>query len=234
MFVLLVRFGVLCALLAVVLGCSASPQLHVFARYLDEHQVAAIQRQFAQSELELHVNYYSVPADMSHSSVVYSPLLLSPNLLDYVVQQFQTLGFEIQTLTPLSTSNHRFTKNALGVYLIPEHTRFRLNRLDLTKTYVTFDCPVQRKLQLNQDMTFQVLFTTPRHEQNNLTLHGDWQIINDSILELRPAGAEWFIYFDVQRSQSRDQISQIEMLSLLPLDHYPMFNNCPLQIGTRY
>ncbi len=219
-----------------ILGCVGLPQVHVFSRHLSEQQISDIRDVFSQQPVELHINQLPIPFSMSQSSIIYSPLIESHQSIENVLVALETLDWSIQSVSPLSSDNHWFTKNTIGVYLIPQgdlNSR-PLTALDMANTFIADQCDTAALIHFNKDYSYSVELASTDTAQLKYPLTGQWQIRNYPIVELRPTGSQWYMYFEIDRSVERDQISQIDMTTLTPLDTYSLFPDCQFQFGTRF
>lgn len=227
-----IRYLLLLAFCLTTVACSSRPQVLLFRRYLSDQQVAQISENLEQAGLQIVANKLAFPSDIEQSTLIYSPMLVKQTAINLTLEVINKLGWEVYSVSPLASQNHRFTQNSLGLYLVPAGQLVHKQLLE--NEFHSRDCQVKAKIIFHQDNRYSIVVAnTPDEPVLQNQLHGTWRVKSESYLELRPTDADWFFYFEISQKLESDQVGEIEMTEMTPLDRYSLFPDCHFVAGTR-
>lgn len=217
-------------------ACTSSPQVIIFARYLSEQQLRDVTDTIRRAGLGVQSNDLLFPSNISQNSLIYSPMLSDPLAIDVTLTSIADLGWFVHAVTPLASQNHRFTHNTLGLYLLPEGKAdpSRLMTDKLATEFQSRDCDVDARIHFQVNGNYLITLAHSELDKSlQYQLIGTWHISSLSFVELRPEQAEWSYYFEIVQTIESDLLGDIDMLTLTPLDRYPLFDLCNFEAGTR-
>ena len=145
------------------------------------------------------------------------------------------LGWLIQDAQSLVKGNHWYIGNAVGLFILPEGVSpDQLTSVhDLSFSYQSDNCTDQPQLSLTTDQRFQIKPVAGANAEPAM-LQGRWQVRQLPYLELLPDGDQhWSYYLEISRKQQRDLIGEVQLLTLTPLQTYPVFGQCSFVFGLR-
>ena len=212
------------------MGCTSTTVL-LNSRYLSEQQIVEVSNAMEAQGYQVETNQHYFPDDINHSSLVYSPLIQDPLAVDRITLILEQAGWPLQSTRPLLSGKHWYTKDTVGVYLLPEGVKphNRQAERDLTNLYQARHCDTEAQMQFeeNGQLTLRLPNTMERD------IRGSWQIKSYPIVEIHLNGRDWPLYFSLERLIETDQVSEIEILELVPLDSYEGFRDCRFAFGLR-
>ena len=210
-------------------GCTNQATVHLYTRYIDDTTTDSIRTKLEQAGLNVKTNNFNFPRNITTTSILYSPLLEQPDAIDITKDSLKKLGFEINSLSPLVSSNHWYTKNSLGLFVVPSGTvTYSANNPHLLAyTYQSHDCEKNMELTLDKTGYFEY-----RGEDNEL-LTGRWSITSYPYVLLENSVHHFSYYFEIKQSEVVDQISKIELITLHPLSNSNIMESCAMQHGLR-
>jgi hypothetical protein len=228
-------FALKLALLLVLTGCSQATTVHLYGRYLTEAQTNDISQALTTQGFEVTVNQLAFPQNINQATLIYGMPMDRPQEVDQIKLIAQTQGWPLQDAQSLVKGNHWYSGNAVGLFLLPAGvTPNQLSSVDdLSFTYQSEGCKQQVQLKLTADQRFHIEPETGDMTAVNM-LQGEWLVRQLPYLELRPEGyPDWSYYLEISRSQTQDNISQVQQLILTPLQTYPIFGSCYFVHGVR-
>ena len=224
------KFALLLALATLITGCAQAPKVHVYARYLNDDQIQTLSQQLRDADFQVEVNSHRFPDAIQGSSIVYSPLLRDPNQAERLRQLVEILGWEVDTIQPFSSGNHWFKKNNLGLFLVPDSvTNVGKSARDIASRYKSHECEQRQILELIVDGHYRLTDLS----NGELIGEGQWRMRQYPYVELTSSYGYWSHYFVIAESLEQDQVSEINMTTLSPVQRYPDFTSCQFAIGVR-
>ena len=224
-------------LLTLVLGllvtaCS-STKVHLNHRYLDEQQLARITQKLEEAGYNVKVNNFAYPNNISQSTLVYSPMIGDKAAVDNILQLLDAENWPVHSVSPLVSGKHWFTKDSVGLYLLPEgiNPHYGNTVQDLVSVYKSRACETDVEIHLKADAKFEIVFSEPVSEDRSFT--GAWHSNNYPVIQLTPDDDLWPWYFEVNRTIESDKISNIEVAELVPLNQDKLFPGCKFASGVR-
>lgn len=224
-------FLFLCILL--LQGCS-STNVYLYKRYLSDKEAASISQKLEAAGYQVETNDFRFPDAIQSTTVVYSPMLQSEKSLNTAISLLADIGWETVDILPLFKGNHWYSKNSLGLFLLPEGVKQndRVASQDLANSYQVRGCDTSVTLHLNRDNTYQMSFAN-QHQEKTDHLEGIWKLRSYPYLELTSHNKRWWFYFKIEQKVEVDKVSAINILELKPQDNYPFFANCSFVYGLR-
>ena len=217
-----------------LLGCNTLPQVFVNARYLSESQTSSIVAQLEYAGFTVATNTFEIPSQVQHSALIYSPLIRDNKAIQKIEDVLAQLHWSISTVQPLVAGNQWFTRNSLGLFLIPDGIDPHNNtaQQDLANEYQSQHCQISAKIRLHPDNSYQLLLA---EQPNQLpqALTGFWKITRYPYVELSSDNKKRLYYFEVHTTTEVDQISEIQIVELQPMDNYTLFGDCTFIFGLR-
>lgn len=216
-------------------ACSQSTKVHLYGRYLSETQTNAVRQALSAQGFEVTLNQLAFPASISQSTLIYGMPMERPQEVEHIRQIAKDQGWQVQDAQSLVKGNHWYSGNAVGLFLLPEGVS--PNQLtsvhDLSFSYQSDNCTDQPQLSLTTDQRFQIKPIAGANAEPAM-LQGRWQVRQLPYLELLPDGDQhWSYYLEISRKQQRDLIGEVQLLTLTPLQTYPVFGQCSFVFGLR-
>ena len=217
-------------------GCSSTTTLHLYAKYLTAEQTQQIEQHLKQQGYEVKVNQHLFPTSVNQSSLVYSPMLKHAESLDVVADSLASIDWNVYSFSPLVASNHWYTKNSIGVFLVPPgvYPHARSEVANLAAVYQAEACEQPIHVTLNPDRTYEISGVT-HDEVYDWEKTGTWRVTEYPFLELRSYGDPVYrsFYFTVKQSTEVDKVSAIDITRLMPVEPYNIFGQCHFAAGIR-
>lgn len=229
------RFVFLLVMVIMLSACAGKPTVHLYSKYLSSENVAVLQKQFEEQGFEAQVNSLDTPVSITENTVLYSLMLKEADTLEKAVQVASESGFRVNLVQPMVKGNHWYTQNSLALILFPQehgnHNHVFLQ--DLVHQYEVIRCEVPLTLLLKKDFSYLITGKQWTVEEKPLVT-GNWLYRQYPYIELRGFGAEHsHMYFEISRSIEVDQISQLQMQTLTPLEPYELISGCSFEVGQR-
>lgn len=225
----------ICLLFAAVFlcGCSSAPTIYLYAKYLDSEQQQQIVDKLS-PKFNVEINQFEFPDNIESSTLIYSPLIESRAAIIETETLLGEIGWHNLQLDTLVARNHWFTKESIGVLLIPEHQQYQQKRqlTQLLQQYQSNDCDTEYILKINANGSYQLKLKN----EPLVDIHqGVWRFDNPPYLQLSKGADEhtWWYYFVVSHSTASDKVSEIALTGLKSVEPYKFFNNCSFQYGER-
>lgn len=216
-----------------VLGCS-STKVHLYTRYLSAQETEIITKNLAGNGFNVIPNTLVFPDDIQQSTLLYSPFVQGEDSVNILIETLADIGWVIPYVQPLFAGNHYYTKNSVGLLLVPDGgmQSDKVTSQDVANEYEGKTCDTAIKLRLNSDGTYQ--FSLPDKVQSQTEqLEGTWQITSYPYIELTSSNKGWRFYYEIQKSTKTDVVGKIEFIELKPIDDHYMLPNCSFVIGLR-
>lgn len=217
-------------LLLNLIACTNKPTVHLYKRYISAAKAQALVADLEQKGIRVTTNEFTFPKSISKTTILSSPLLQQPELIEQTQTSLQTLGFEPATTSSLVIANHWYTKNSLGLFIMPEgaNTYNQAQPVHLAQTYTADKCDTNIKLTLEPNGDFHYFI-----EQRS-TLTGKWSVTAYPYLLLQNQQRHFTYYYQLSSSQTIDQISEVDLTELTPLSRSNIIPACQLVFGQRH
>lgn len=228
------RLFSLMTILLLMTGCQNTTVL-LHARYLSEDTATQITERLEAAEFNVEVNDYAFPKGVRNSTIIGSPLLQDATKLDAVALVMDELHWPIYDIRSLTSQNHWFTKDTIGLYLVPAgiDPHEGANTADIANKYIASNCQKDLTLVLEPNNEYRLIAADVAKEDEQY-LQGKWRIRGNQYIEMLynyPSNEAWFM--EISHEEVQDQISQITLIKLRPVQKFPIINQCGFEFGTR-
>lgn len=215
-----------------LIGCS-QPTVHLNSRYLNEEQTKQVTDIVTAHGIDVKVNDHPFPQQVTNSTLIHSPTMIvrNPERIEQIQNVLKSIGWDLQTMHVLTQSNHRFTKNNLGLFLVPEGITVGSGRsaADLAHTYQSLECADNYQVTLYFDGRFQF----EGENLNSLSFNGNWQLIEYPYIRLFQKEPHLNFYYQVEQTQTMDRLGSVHIITLKPMSKSPRVPDCVLEYGIR-
>ena len=216
-------------------ACAAPTKVHLYGRYLSESNIKNITDTLEESGFDVEANQHEFPTNLNQSTILYSPLIKDRDAVTTLVSQLSELNIAIFDTQPLFEGKHFYTRNNLGLFILPDGTTLReqINERDVANEYHSFDCENHITLNLNANKTYELLMDKLPYPKESDYLTGIWRITQYPYISLGPKeGYEWF-YFEIQQDSEIDKLGTINQVKLIGQDEYSYLHFCDFVYGVR-
>ncbi|MEW6997443.1 hypothetical protein AADZ86_07050 [Colwelliaceae bacterium BS250] len=216
-----------------LISCS-STEVHLYTRYLSDIEIEKISSKLDESNFKVVTNTLSFPETIHQSTLLYSPFIKGEKTLDTLINSLSEIGWTIPSVEALVSGNHWYSKNSVGLFLLPEGVKQKdkIANQDLANDYESRNCDTLVNIRLNNNNTYQLTFTNKTNERTD-HLKGTWKIRSYPYVELTSFNERWWFYFEIEQKIETDKVSDIEIIELKPVESYSFFPNCSFVNGIR-
>ena len=211
----------------------AQPTVHLNHRYLDEQQTSELVSALQKQGLRVALNQHPFPERIGENTVIYSPTLRNPEATGTQLQQaLDDTGWRLRDSRFLVVSNQWFTRDNLGLFLVPAGVDVHGGRteMDFARQYSAEDCDFEYQLSLQPDGS--MVFQSENSAYPSFQAH--WRLSGYPYLHLYQESPYLNFYYKIERSESRDAIGKAAITRLLPLSPPIRLPACGLVHGVRY
>jgi hypothetical protein len=215
-------------------GCTNQTTVHLYGRYLSPPITTNIKNTLERAGFNVEVNQLTFPSSIQQSAILYSPLIEDRDAISAIIEQLSLLNYPIHKNQPLVAGKHFYTKNNLGLFILPENENLTKQSIDIANAYKSVNCGHTVSLNLNKDGTYTLFFAQLPFSDTTDYLKGVWHFTEYPYLSLGPKnGYEWF-YFKMQQEHTVDKIGKIHKTLLISQDKYSHLHFCDFAYGLRY
>lgn len=213
-----------------LIGCS-QPTVHLNNRYLNDSQTYSIVKSMNESGIKVVLNQHTFPQRIKDNTIIYSPMLSNPEVVDQIRFTLKAVGWNLNNVQLLVESNQWFTKNNLGLFLVPNGVDVGSGRsaVDLTHKYQSLDCTHSFNLKLYSDGQFQFESIEPNYQ----SFIGKWQLAGYPYLQLSHDEPYLNFYYQVEQTRTVDVLGPVKVIKLTPLSNSNLIPDCSLEYGIR-
>lgn len=214
-------------------GCT-STKVHFYTRYLPTTDVSKITKALEDANFTVVKNRHAFPEDIEQSAVLYSLFIQDDKSVSLLTKTLTEIGWPIQQTRALVAGNHWYTKNSVGLYLLPDgvKTANKVATQDLADDYQSRNCNESVKISLKDDNRYTMMFSENKESKAD-HLNGYWKVRSYPYLELTSLNEQWWFYFEIEQKIEVDKVSKIQIVELKPVDQYRFFPNCSFVTGVR-
>jgi hypothetical protein len=183
---------------------------------------------------DIVTNSLAFPDEIEQSTLLYSPFVQGEDSINILIDSLDDAGWVVSNIKPIFAGNHYYTKNSVGLLLLPEGVMQsdKVTSQDIVNEYESKACEASIKLRLNRDASYQFIYSNkapPKTEQ----LTGSWQITSYPYIELISSNKLWRFYYEIQKNTTTDVVGKIEMIELKPIDEHYKLPKCRFIYGVR-
>ncbi|WP_019026393.1 hypothetical protein [Colwellia piezophila] len=219
-----------------LMACS-STKVHLYTRYLSAQQAEEITNNLEGLGFDVIANTLVFPDEIEQSTLLYSPFVEGENRVDVLINSLDKAGWIIANVKPIFAGNHYYTKNSVGLLLLPDGVRQsdKVTVQDLANEYESENCRASMILRLNSDASYQFLYLNKASAQSRQSeqLKGSWQITSYPYIELISSNKMWRFYYEIQKTIDSDVVGKIELIELKPVDEQYTLPKCSFIYGIR-
>ena len=214
-------------------GCSQTT-VHLYSRYLSEAQIKEINQELVEADFKVKLNQLTFPASINQSSLIYSPLIDDRNAVNRIINSMSNIDWEIHHTSMLFTDNHWYKENSIALMLLPSDVdpKAQTHQQDWVNAYTSQNCAKQLIINLKKNGQYQIL-TAQNQLLNHPIAQGKWLISQFPYLEITPLGADWGFYYELENHLEFDQIGQINLKILKPINNHSILAECSFIYGLR-
>jgi len=222
------RFASVLTCLILTLACSTTT-IHVNTLYLNDEKSQNVKVALLEQGFDVEFNELSFPSDIYSTSILYSPFVKKVEAIDTLENTLNSLGYDIGSIRALVASNHWYTKNTIGVFIVPEGVipNSGKNIEDIAFKYQSEGCDTNIVLSLRRDGKFTYM------QLGKLKITGTWSITQYPYIQLNSDEPYLNFYYEITRSKKFDRISEIDIIELQPLDSSLIISKCSMTYGVR-
>ncbi|QBY05033.1 hypothetical protein E2K93_11840 [Thalassotalea sp. HSM 43] len=223
-----------CILLCFTMTACSSTKVHLYTRYLTDSEIKTISEELESADFEVIPNNLTFPDTIHQSTLLYSPFIQDEDSLESITNTLTKLGWIVPSVQSLVSGNHWYKKDSVGLFLLPEGVKQndKVAQQDLVNVYESRNCTTSVKVYLKADHSYQFVFANKDQEQTD-HLSGTWKMRSYPYIELTSDNQIWWFYFNIEKKQETDKVSNIEIVELHPEDKYKFFPNCSFAYGIR-
>ena len=218
------------------MACS-STKVHLYTRYLSAEETEAVTKDLEGLGFDIIANTLVFPDEVQQSTLLYSPFVEGENTLNILIDTLANIGWLVPTVQLIFAGNHYYTKNSVGLLLLPDGVRQsdKVTGQDLVNEYESGNCQDSMTLRLNSDASYQFLYLTQtdHKSQKSEQLQGSWQITSYPYIELVSSNKMWRFYYEIQKKLATDVVGKIEIIELKPVDEHYTLPKCSFIYGLR-
>ena len=221
-----IRLRWLCWCVVLLTGCS-TVTVHVNTRYLSEQETRALVSKLKAADFTVKTNDQLFPTQVASTTILYSPLLQDREAI-FRLEDTITSDWPVSYIQALSISNHWYTKNSIGLYLVPENVdpHRGTSSANLANVYTGWQCKSSVVLNLHRNGTFGL-------QKGDQSYSGNWKITSFPYLQLSGSEPYLHTYFEVSQHSEVDKISPVTITSLTPVENDFLADGCVLTFGLR-
>ena len=219
-----------------IFACSAT-KIHLYTCYLSAEETEAVTKNLEGLGFDVIANTLVFPDEVQQSTLLYSPFVEGENTLNILIDTLAKIGWLVPNVQPIFAGNHYYTKNSVGLLLLPDGGRQsdKVTRQDLVNEYESENCQASMTLRLNSDASYQFLYLNKASAQSRKSeqLTGSWQITSYPYIELTSLNKMWRFYYEIQKDIETDVVGKIEIIELKPVDDHYTLPKCSFLYGLR-
>ncbi len=221
-------------LICMLISACSSTKVHLYTRYLSVQEADKVTEELEGVDFEIVSNSLAFPDGIEQSTLIYSPFVQGENTVNVLIDSLDKAGWVISSVKPIFSGNHYYTKNSIGLLLLPDGMMQsdKVTNQDIANEYESKACEPSIKLRLNSDASYQFLYSNavpPQTEQ----LTGTWQITSYPYIELISSNKEWRFYYEIQNHIEVDVVGKVGITELKPVDDHYKLPKCSFVHGVR-
>ena len=197
-------------------------------------QLETINEELVAANFVVKPNQLQFPQSITQSSLTYSPLIADRNAVNTLINAMGHIDWDIRQTSILFIDNHWYKDNSIALMLVAPgvNPQAITNQQNLANTYTSQNCKKELTINLEQNGQYQIS-TNQNQPLKHPIAHGKWAISQFPYLELRPKGADWGFYFELENRLKADQIGQIQITELNQMNDHSILGDCSFIYGLR-
>lgn len=221
-------------LICMFISACSSTKVHLYTRYLSVQEVEKVTQNLETLGFDIVANSLAFPDGIDQSTLLYSPFVEGENTINILIDSLDNAGWIIPNVKPIFAGNHYYTKNSIGLLLLPEGRVLsdKVKSQDIANEYESKECSQSMKLKLNSDGTYQFNYLT-KNDGETAQLQGRWQITSYPYIELISSNKMWRFYYQVEKNIVSDVVGKAEITKLQAVDDHYTLPKCNFVYGLR-
>jgi len=225
-----------------LLSACTSTKVHLYTRYLSETDIKQVSKNLEDLGFNVISNKLMFPEGIEQSTVLYSPFVEGEDTINRLITSMAEQGWPIPSVQPIFAGNHYYTKNSLGLLLLPQGVKRhdQVHPQDMVNEYQSKDCHISLKLTLHNDASYQFSYQNQQASQQAKQLAGQqeqmqgrWKITSYPYLELVSSTKSRRFYYEIQSTTTKDRLGKINFIVLKPIDDHYNLPQCSFHYGLR-
>jgi hypothetical protein len=214
-------------------GCSQTT-VHLYSRYLSDAQIEEINKELIAADFIVKPNHLAFPKSITQSSLTYSPVIEDRSAVNKVINELNNIGWQIHHTSMLFVDNHWYKENSIALMLLPlgVNPQAQTHQKDWAHEYTSQNCDSGLTINLEQNGQYQIETVRNLPAKHDYAT-GKWHINVFPYLELRAKDSDWGVLFELSTRVNSDQIGEVQISELTPLNNYLMFAGCTFEYGIR-
>lgn len=218
------------SILFLTAGCSSQSTVHLYGKYLEKAEIKKIKDTLTQAEMLVEVNRLSFPNTIGDNTLIYAPSRGSKQQAERVIMLLTKLGFAIDNTGLILASNHSFSANNMGLYIVPDdivkresmHEEQTYN-IPLINEYAARDCQNSTTLTLQKNGQFRIVedvWEKSLNAYNERVFKGHWQLKEQRFLFLESEQINYTLIFERTPFTRKIAEGKIQGFQFLPMSSY--------------
>jgi hypothetical protein len=147
-----------------LISACASTKVHLYTRYLSDNETEVVTKKLQGLGFGVISNNLVFPKNIEQSTLVYSPFVEGEDTINRLITSMAEQGWPIPSVQPIFAGNHYYTKNSLGLLLLPQGAKRhdQVHPQDMVNEYQSKDCNISLKLTLHNDASYQFSYQTSK------------------------------------------------------------------------
>ncbi len=171
-------------------------RVHLYQRYLTDEQVQSLTTALEAKNYTVETNVLPFPEQMRSSSVVYSLVINMDRAVNDLLPILTEQGWLSVQVQPLFSGNHWFSKNSIGLFLVPDDTDVSApSYLDFADNYVAEQCDEKATLHLSVDKSYRMSYQNSKQD-NPVVINGAWVMQHYPYITLTPTDSNRSFHYE--------------------------------------
>ncbi|WP_286269262.1 hypothetical protein [Thalassotalea hakodatensis] len=222
-------------LLFTTVGCSSPSTVHLYAKFLKQAEINKIKNSLTQAEMLVEVNRLPFPNSIGDNALIYAPSKGSKQQAEQVMNLLNQLGIVIDNTGLILASNHSFSANNMGLYIVPDdivarnaiHVEQKYN-IPLINEYAARDCQNTSTLILQKNGQFRIeedIWDASKKLYNEHVFKGTWKLKEGNFLFLASQQLDFTLIFERAPFSRKIEEGLLQGYQFLPMTTYSKMNN---------
>ena len=225
-----------------LISACASTKVHLYTRYLSDNETEVVTKKLQGLGFGVISNNLVFPKNIEQSTLVYSPFVEGEDTINRLITSMAEQGWPIPSVQPIFAGNHYYTKNSLGLLLLPQGAKRhdQVHPQDMVNEYQSKDCNISLKLTLHNDASYQFSYQNQQASKKakqqagqREQMQGTWHITSYPYLELVSSTNFRRFYYEIQSTTKKDRVGEISFIELKPIDDHYTLPQCSFHYGLR-
>ncbi|MDO6428283.1 hypothetical protein Q4489_14780 [Thalassotalea sp. 1_MG-2023] len=225
----------LCCLLFLTVGCSSPSTVHLYGKFLKQAEIDKIKNSLTQAEMLVEVNRLPFPNTIGDNTLIYAPSKGSKQQAEKVMNLLNQLGIVIDNTGLILASNHSFSANNMGLYIVPDdivarnaiHIEQEYD-IPLFNEYAARDCQNSTTLILQKNGQFRIeedIWDASKKLYNEHVFKGIWHLKEEKFIFLDSPKIDYTLIFERTAFSRKINGGELQGYQLIPMTSYNKKSN---------